>query len=209
MTFLPSRRWKQPPKGNAFAVCREQRPGQRHHAGSVQDSGMLKTPAFMKCANLLVDVQSASSFRARRSPRRRSPTIAMAHVTNHFQVHTGKKRAGSINVVRIMYIRNRPRKARSVFDLSTMSEMAFRDCCSRPHYGVRGADFVPMIRRLTQRYVAAGDRRVASVPAVPGYDPTLRAPAERFCFPAKYRKVTSATRTIADLTSAIYRHKHE
>lgn len=96
--------------------------------GSAQSSGSTqaqykalvcsKLPVFMKCANLLVDVQSASSFS---SATLTAPTITYdsnGNVTNTFKFTPGT--AGSINVVRIMYIWN-TQKGPLGFDLSTMS----------------------------------------------------------------------------------------
>ena len=96
--------------------------------GSAQASGISqsqyktlvcsKLPSFMKCANLFVDVQSAASFS---SASVVAPTLtydSSGNVNNTFKFTPGS--AGSVNVVRIMYIWN-TQKGPLGFDLSTMS----------------------------------------------------------------------------------------
>jgi len=77
-----------------------------------------KLPAFMKCANVLIDVQSASSFSAANT---NTPTLTFdsnGNVTNSFAY--SPQGAGGINVVRIMYIWNVGAGPLG-FDISTMS----------------------------------------------------------------------------------------
>lgn len=77
-----------------------------------------KLPAFMKCANLYVDVQTAPSFAAISTT---APTITFdssGNVTNAFAYSPGG--AGSINIVRIMYAWD-AQAGPLGFDLATMS----------------------------------------------------------------------------------------
>lgn len=77
-----------------------------------------KLPAFMTCANLLIDVRAASAFSdATTAP----PTLTFdgnGNVTNSFAYTPGA--AGSINIVKMMYIWD-TQKGPLGFDLSTMS----------------------------------------------------------------------------------------
>jgi len=95
--------------------------------GQAQQAGMTasgfrslvcsKLPSFMTCSNVMVDVQTVSSF----SSVQNLPTItydANGNVTNSWSFNPGG--AGSINVVRVMYIWNVVASPLG-FDLSTMS----------------------------------------------------------------------------------------
>lgn len=96
--------------------------------GAAQRAGMSKTafktlvcsnlPHFMKCSNVLVDVQSASTFAGISMS---APTIEFdkdGNVSNSFVYSPGG--AGSINIVRVMYIWD-VQMGPLGFDLSTMS----------------------------------------------------------------------------------------
>ncbi|MFZ5794232.1 MAG: TadE/TadG family type IV pilus assembly protein [Pseudomonadota bacterium] len=96
--------------------------------GTAQTSGMTqaqfktlacsKLPAFMKCANLLIDVQAATAFSAVATA---PPTITYdsnGNVNNAFQYAPGG--TGSINVVKMMYLWD-TQKGPLGFDLSTLS----------------------------------------------------------------------------------------
>lgn len=96
--------------------------------GEAQQNGMTsaqfktlvcsKLPFFMKCSNVLIDVQSVSSFN---SASTSSPTLTFdsgGNVTNSFSYSPGG--AGSINVVKVMYIW-KVQAGPLGFDLSTMS----------------------------------------------------------------------------------------
>ena len=77
-----------------------------------------KLPTFMTCSNLIVDVQSASSFSAASTS---SPTLtydASGNVNNNWKFTPGG--AGTINVAKVMYIWS-PQRGPLGFDLSTMS----------------------------------------------------------------------------------------
>lgn len=95
--------------------------GQAQKAGMTatqyQTAVCAKLPAFLKCANVIVDVQTVSDFSsANTSPL--TPTYdANGKATNNKYLPGGP---GSINVVRIMYVWN-VGKGPLGFDLSTMS----------------------------------------------------------------------------------------
>ena len=77
-----------------------------------------KLPAFMKCANIIVDVQTAANFSAANTG---SPTLTYdggGNMTNTWVYQPGVP--GQITVARIMYIWD-VRKGPLGFDLSTMS----------------------------------------------------------------------------------------
>lgn len=77
-----------------------------------------KLPSFMKCANVIIDVQTASSFSAATTA---SPTLtydASGNVNNTWAYQPGVP--GQITVARIMYMWD-VRKGPLGFDLSTMS----------------------------------------------------------------------------------------
>lgn len=96
--------------------------------GAAQNSNMSKTqfkelvcsklPAFMKCANVIVDVQAASNFA---SATTGVPTLTYdsnGNISNNWAYQPGA--AGQITVARIMYVWN-VRQGPLGFDLSTMS----------------------------------------------------------------------------------------
>ena len=96
--------------------------------GAAQNSNMSKAqfkelvcsklPAFMKCANVIVDVQAASNFA---SATTGVPTLTYdsnGNITNNWVYQPGA--AGQITVARIMYIWS-VRQGPLGFDLSTMS----------------------------------------------------------------------------------------
>lgn len=75
-------------------------------------------PVFMKCANVMIDVRTATSFS---NATVTSPTLTYdsnGNVNNSWSFAPGG--AGTINVVRIMYIWD-VQKGPFAFDLSTMS----------------------------------------------------------------------------------------
>lgn len=77
-----------------------------------------KLPVFMKCANVLVDVQSATSFSGASTA---SPTItydASGNINNTWKYTPGG--AGAINVAKIMYVWD-VQKGPLGFDLSNLS----------------------------------------------------------------------------------------
>jgi Flp pilus assembly protein TadG len=78
-----------------------------------------KLPAFMKCVNVMVDVQTAATFADASTT---APTITFnssGQVSNSFKFEPGE--SGSINIVRVMYLWNTG-KGPLGFDLSTMSK---------------------------------------------------------------------------------------
>lgn len=77
-----------------------------------------KLPSFMSCSNVMVDVQTTTSFS---SASTATPTLtydASGNVNNSWSYTPGA--AGSINIVRIMYVWD-VSKGPLGFDLSTMS----------------------------------------------------------------------------------------
>jgi len=83
-----------------------------------KSSACTKLPAFMKCANLIVDVQVASNFS---SANTGTPTLTYdsnGNINNNWQYSPGVP--GQITVARIMYIWD-VSKGPLGFDLSTMS----------------------------------------------------------------------------------------
>ena len=96
--------------------------------GSAQQAGMTqpqfkaavctRLPAFMKCANVIVDVQTASSFSAANTG---NPTITFdgaGNVSNTWAFDPGDP--GEITIARVMYVWD-VSKGPLGFDLSTMS----------------------------------------------------------------------------------------
>ncbi|WP_404339305.1 TadE/TadG family type IV pilus assembly protein [Sphingomonas sp. MMS12-HWE2-04] len=77
-----------------------------------------KLPSFMKCSNVLVDVQTAASFAAISTSAPAITFDSNGNVTNSFVYTPGG--AGSINIVRIMYVWD-VQGGPLGFDLSTMS----------------------------------------------------------------------------------------
>lgn len=99
--------------------------------GQAQSAGMTqaqfktlvcsKLPSFMKCSNVLIDVQQATAFS---DVTTAPPTLTYdgsGNVSNSFQYTPGTQ--GAINVVKIMYVWN-VQKGPLGFDLSTMSSGA-------------------------------------------------------------------------------------
>ncbi len=77
-----------------------------------------KLPSFMKCANVMVDVQSGTSFSSISTVTQPITYDGAGNPTNAWKYQPGG--AGQITVVKIMYIWN-VEKGPLGFDLSTMS----------------------------------------------------------------------------------------
>lgn len=77
-----------------------------------------KLPSFMKCSNVIVDVQTVSNFSNATTSRPTLTYDANGNITNNWQYAPGGP--DSINVARIMYIWN-TQQGPLGFDLSTMS----------------------------------------------------------------------------------------
>jgi Flp pilus assembly protein TadG len=82
-----------------------------------KESVCKKLPAFMKCENLMVDVQTAASF-GDAAPTAPVLTMSGNTVTNNWKYTPGGP--GTINVVRVMYVWN-VQAGPLGFDLATMS----------------------------------------------------------------------------------------
>jgi Flp pilus assembly protein TadG len=77
-----------------------------------------KLPAFMNCANILIDVQVADDFSTANTSTPKLTYDKQGNITNTWSYNPGAP--GNITVVRIMYIWN-VSKGPLGFDLSTLS----------------------------------------------------------------------------------------